>query len=62
MYRLDEWIPIEDTDITFTGCDIVKVMFTIFEGGMEDISVKFLYEDGPESEFYHSPKWELLLE
>ena len=58
--KLDMWIPIEETGIWCTGFEGVKVMYTLFEDYIEDNvgtpSVKFLYEDGTESKYYHPPK------
>ena len=60
MSELDTWIPIEETSIRHIGCEGVKVMYTLFdeytEGNVGMTSVRFLFEDGTESEYYHPPK------
>ncbi len=60
MEKLDTWIPIEETNMTHIGYEGVKVMYTVFdeymEGNVGTASIKFLYEDGTESKYYHPPK------
>lgn len=60
-YRLDEWIPIEETHLSFyKSHNISEVMFKVFDEYCEDeictASVCLKFDNGAVTGFYHPPE------
>jgi len=60
-YKLDEWIPIENTHLTdYSELEIKQVMFKIFDENCKEgvctASTCFKKNDGTVTGFYHPPK------